>query len=251
MPAARETDPRPFQHAVPQATLDDLRERLRRTRWTDDYEGTGWGYGTSLGYLQELAAYWLDGYDWRAREAKLNQHPWFTVTIDGQELRFIHQRGKGPSPIPIVLIHGWPDSFQRYLKVLPLLADGFDVVVPALVGFPGQAGRAQPPPLQGHDRSDRAAHDREAGVPALRGRRGRSGQPAVAAAGGATPRVGHRRAPDRPRLPGHHGPVPGPVARGAAVPGGAAGGQRRGDAPTPCRWPPGRRRWPSASTTRR
>ena len=152
MAAARDTDPRQFKLAVPQATLDDLRERLRRTRWTDDYEGTSWDYGASLGYMKELAGYWLDGYDWRAREAKLNQYPWFTVTIDGQELRFIHQRGKGPNPIPIVLFHGWPDSIQRYLKVLPLLAEGFDVVVPAFVGFPGK--RAAPSPHLFKDLAD-------------------------------------------------------------------------------------------------
>jgi pimeloyl-ACP methyl ester carboxylesterase len=154
MPAARDTAPRPFQLAVPQATLDDLRDRLRRTRWTDDYEGTGWGFGADLGYLRALAAHWLDGYDWRAREARLNQRPWFTATIDGQEIRFIHQRGKGPRPMPLILFHGWPDSIHRYLEVLPLLTDpaahggraedAFDVVVPALVGFPGK--RAAPSP---------------------------------------------------------------------------------------------------------
>ncbi len=77
------------------------------------------------------------------------------MTIDGQELRFIHQRGKGPSPIPIVLIHEWPDFFQRYLEVLPLLADGFDVVVPALVGFPGK--RVAPSPHLFKDMTDRIA----------------------------------------------------------------------------------------------
>ena len=135
---------RPFRVDVPQAELDDLRDRLARTRWPDDYEGVGWDYGTDLATMKELATYWRDGYDWRRQEAYLNSFPHYTAELDGEELTFIHVRGTGPDPIPLLLLHGWPDSVCRYLKLIPLLTDPashggdpgicFDVVVPWLIG---------------------------------------------------------------------------------------------------------------------
>ena len=135
----------PFTIAVPQATLDDLHERLARTRWPDEAENTGWNYGTNLGYLQELVNYWQHSYDWRAQEEKLNQFAQFRTQVDGQHIHFIHVRGKGPNPTPLLLIHGWPDSFYRFHKIVPLLTDpasyggnsedSFDVIVPSLPGF--------------------------------------------------------------------------------------------------------------------
>lgn len=134
-----------FQVHIPQQVLDDLRERLARTRWADEVVGVGWDYGTNQGYLRGLVDYWQNGFDWRAQEAKLNQFAHFRATIDGVGIHFIHERGKGPNPLPIVLTHGWPDSFYRMLKLIPLLtdpaghggdpADVFDVVVPSLPGF--------------------------------------------------------------------------------------------------------------------
>lgn len=138
-------DIRPFRIDVPQADLDDLRERLGRTRWTDEIEGAGWDYGTNLGYLRELTDYWRDGFDWRAREEELNRFAQFRAEIDGFGVHFVHERGKGPDPMPILLLHGWPDSFYRMDKIVPMLtdpahfgddpADSFDVVVPSLPGF--------------------------------------------------------------------------------------------------------------------
>jgi microsomal epoxide hydrolase len=135
---------RPFRVDVPQAELDDLQDRLARTRWPDDYEGVGWDYGTDLATMKELATYWRDGYDWRQQEAYLNSFPHFTTELDGEELTFIHVRGTDPDPIPLLLLHGWPDSVCRYLKLIPLLTDPashggdpgicFDVVVPWLIG---------------------------------------------------------------------------------------------------------------------
>lgn len=135
---------RPFRVDVPQAELDDLQDRLARTRWPDDYEGVGWDYGTDLATMKELATYWRDGYDWRRQEAYLNSFPHFTTELDGEELTFIHVRGTDPDPIPLLLLHGWPDSVCRYLKLIPLLTDPashggdpgicFDVVVPWLIG---------------------------------------------------------------------------------------------------------------------
>lgn len=135
----------PFTIDVPQVTLDDLQDRLARVRWPDQVEGAGWDYGTNLDYLKELAAYWQTGFDWRAQEAQLNQFAQFRAEIDGVGIHFIHERGKGPNPMPLLLLHGWPDSFYRMYKIIPMLtdparfggdpADSFDVVVPSLTGF--------------------------------------------------------------------------------------------------------------------
>ena len=135
----------PFTIDVPQATLDDLRERLARTRWPDQLEGANWDYGTNLDYLKELVAYWHDRFDWRAQEAKLNQFAQFRAEIDGLGVHFIHERGKGPDPTPIIIMHGWPGSFFEIVKLIPLLTDpaahggdraaSFDVIVPSLPGY--------------------------------------------------------------------------------------------------------------------
>jgi microsomal epoxide hydrolase len=135
----------PFKINIPQATLDDLRERLARTRWPDEVEGAGWDYGTNVGYLKSLVDYWQHEFDWRKQEAKLNTYTQFRADIDGLNIHFIHERGKGPNPIPLILTHGWPDSFYRMHKIIPMLtdpesfggnaADSFDVIVPSIPGF--------------------------------------------------------------------------------------------------------------------
>jgi microsomal epoxide hydrolase len=134
----------PFTIAIPQATLDDLRERLARTRWPDEIEGAGWDYGIPLGYMKELANYWQQTYDWRTHEATLNVFAHFKAEVDGVGIHFIHERGKGPNPTPLLLIHGFPDSFYRYHKVIERLTDpakyggdpniSFDVIVPSIPG---------------------------------------------------------------------------------------------------------------------
>lgn len=147
---------RPFTFDVPAETLDDLRYRLARTRFPDEVEGAGWDYGTDLAYMKGIVDYWRHAYDWRREEANLNRFALYTADIDGKEIRFIHERGRGPDPMPIVLFHGWPDSICRYLKLIPMLtdparfggdpADSFDVVVPSLIGDPGmsRSDTAQP-----------------------------------------------------------------------------------------------------------
>ena len=135
----------PFRINVPQAVLDDLTRRLERTRWPGEVEGAGWDYGTNLTYLKELVGYWQQGYDWRKYEANLNTFRHFRAPVDGFGLHFIQERGKGPNPLPLLLTHGWPDSFWRFHKVIPLLTDperfggnaedAFDVVVPSLPGY--------------------------------------------------------------------------------------------------------------------
>jgi pimeloyl-ACP methyl ester carboxylesterase len=135
----------PFTIDIPQSTLDDVQRRLAQTRWPDEAEGVGWAYGTNRGYLKELVDYWQRSYDWRAQEARLNQLAHFHADIDGSRIHFIHMRGKGPNPTPLLLIHGWPDSFYRFHKIIPQLSDpasfggnsedSFDVIVPSLPGF--------------------------------------------------------------------------------------------------------------------
>ena len=121
--------PEPFQIKVEQAVLDDLQRRLRQARWTSD---AGWELGTSTAYLKGLVAYWLSGFDWRAQETSLNRFSHFKAEVAGERLHFVHQ--KGPR-LPLLLLHGWPDSFHRFYKVIPKLAESFDVVVPSLPGF--------------------------------------------------------------------------------------------------------------------
>ncbi len=135
----------PFTIAIPKATLDDLHDRLARTRWPDEIEGAEWNYGTDLSYMKELAGYWQHQYDWRQHETALNRFAQFKAEVDGVGIHFIHEHGKGPNPTPLLLLHGWPDSFYRYHKVIDRLTDparfggdpsiSFDVVVPDNPGF--------------------------------------------------------------------------------------------------------------------
>lgn len=135
----------PFKIEIGQAVLEDLQERLQRTRWTDEPANAGWNYGTNPAYLKELAAYWQEHYDWRKQEAMLNTLPHYKTEIDGTGIHFIHVKGKGSNPRPLLLTHGWPDSFYRFYKVIPMLTDpasyggdadqSFDLVIPSVPGF--------------------------------------------------------------------------------------------------------------------
>ena len=140
-----DTEIRPFRIDIPQADLDDLQDRLARTRWPDELPGVGWDYGVPLGYVKELAEYWRTGYDWRAWEARLNAYPQFTTTIDGQNIHFLHVRSPEPDALPLILTHGWPGSVVEYLDVIGPLsdprahggdpADAFHLVIPSLPGY--------------------------------------------------------------------------------------------------------------------
>jgi epoxide hydrolase len=139
------TELRPFLIAVPQADLDDLRDRLARTRWPDEMPGVGWDYGVPLGYLKELAEYWRTGYDWREHEARLNDIPQLTTTIEGANVHFLHVRSPERDALPLLLVHTWPGAIVEFLDVIGPLAhprayggdpaDAFDVVVPSIPGF--------------------------------------------------------------------------------------------------------------------
>ena len=147
---------RPFRIQIPQADLDDLADRLARTRWANelplDTSGPqrgpippGWEYGVPVGYVRDLVDHWQHKYDWRAWEARLNQYPQFITEIDGQPIHFLHVRSPEPQATPLMLTHGWPNTFLEYLDlVAPLTdplghggepADAFHVVVPSMPGF--------------------------------------------------------------------------------------------------------------------
>ena len=135
----------PFSIDVPEAVLDDLDARLSRARYPDELDGAGWTYGTSLGYLRELVAYWRDEFDWREQERQLNRFDHFKTEIDGLDVHFIHQRAADPDALPLIVVHGWPSTFMQFHKVIGPLsdpaahggdaADAFHVVVPSIPGY--------------------------------------------------------------------------------------------------------------------
>ncbi|GAA2815693.1 epoxide hydrolase family protein [Saccharopolyspora taberi] len=135
------TEIQPFRIDIPQADLDDLRERLARVRWPDELPGLGWEHGAPVGYLRDLAEHWRTGYDWRAQEARLNQHPQFTTEIDGARVHFLHVRSPRPDALPLVITHGWPSSVAEFLDVIGPLTDppageqAFHLVIPAPPGY--------------------------------------------------------------------------------------------------------------------
>jgi pimeloyl-ACP methyl ester carboxylesterase len=128
-------DIKPFTISVNQSILDDLYSRLRHTRWAYDITDADWSYGTSPKYLYELTDYWANSYDWQKHEAELNKFAQFKTDVDGTGIHFIHEQSKHANATPLLLLHGWPDSFHRFHKVIPLLTDLFHVVVPSLPGF--------------------------------------------------------------------------------------------------------------------
>jgi pimeloyl-ACP methyl ester carboxylesterase len=150
----QEMEIRPFRIQIPQADLDDLHERLARTRWPDELPGAGWSRGVPLGYLQDLAEYWRTTYDWREHEARLNELPQFTTEIDGQNVHFLHVGSPVPDALPLIISHGWPGSVVEFLDVIGPLsdprshggdpADAFHLVIPSIPGF-GFSGPTREP----------------------------------------------------------------------------------------------------------
>ena len=145
--------PVPFTLNIPDAEIADLHARLDCSRWPDQPPGPGWQSGTDLDYLRDLVGYWRTGFDWRTQEAALNAFPQFRVPLHDIDLHYIHAEGRGPDPMPLLLMHGWPGSVFEFLDILPMLtdpgahggdpADAFTVIAPSLPGFglsfaPGQ-----------------------------------------------------------------------------------------------------------------
>ena len=145
----------PFQIDIPDADVDDLQQRLRQTRWPDPETVDDWSQGIPLGYVRELCGYWLERYDWRASEARLNRFPQFRTEIDGVDIHFVHARSPEDGALPLVITHGWPGSIVEFHKVIEPLTDpvafgghardAFHVVCPSLPGYgfsgkPGEPG---------------------------------------------------------------------------------------------------------------
>ncbi|MFJ9887144.1 epoxide hydrolase family protein [Streptomyces sp. NPDC091287] len=136
---------RPFRIDIPQQDLDDLHRRLAATRWPAELPGVGWERGVPLAHLKELAAYWLNDYDWRTAEARLNRFPQFLTEIDGARIHLLHVRSPEPDATPLILTHGWPGSFAEFTELIEVLTDprahggdprdAFHVVVPSIPGY--------------------------------------------------------------------------------------------------------------------
>ena len=145
----------PMQINVSQDVLDDLRDRLKRIRWPNEMPGSGWDYGTNLGYMKDLVEYWLNEYDWRAEERRLNQFSHYKADVGGLGIHFVHEAGKGPDPMPLFVMHGYPWSILTLYRIIPMLTDpasyggdpvdAFSVIAPSLCGF----GLSDPPQEQG------------------------------------------------------------------------------------------------------
>jgi pimeloyl-ACP methyl ester carboxylesterase len=146
---------KPFTVSIPQHILDDLQERLAHVRWPDEIEQAKWALGADLSYMKDLVDYWRTRFDWRQQENQINSFKNFRLEVDGFGVHFIHERGKGPNSLPLVITHGWPGSFVEMLKIIPALVDpaahggdecdSFDVVVPSMPGYgfsdrPSQGG---------------------------------------------------------------------------------------------------------------
>ncbi len=144
-PAENEMQIVPFQVDIPQAALDDLQNRLANTRLPDQIPGASWEYGAERGYVEELLRYWVNEFDWRAQEARINAFDQFTTPIDGVDMHFIHQRSTDPDAIPLMIVHGWPGSISEFLDIIPPLTDpaahggetedSFHIIAPSLPGF--------------------------------------------------------------------------------------------------------------------
>jgi epoxide hydrolase len=139
------TEINPYRTDIPQSALDDLRERLGRTRWPDELPGAGWNLGVPLDYLRGLAEYWATTYDWRVQERALNEFAQFTTVIDDQNVHFLHVRSPEPGALPLLITHGWPGSIAEFLDIIdPLVdpaahgsdpGDAFHVIAPSIPGF--------------------------------------------------------------------------------------------------------------------
>ena len=138
-------DVQPFAIDIPESTLADLQQRLALTRWPDEIADSAWSYGANLKYMREIVSYWQTRFDWRSQEHAINRFSQFRAEVDGLAIHFIHERGKGSEPFPLIITHGWPGSFVEMLKIIPRLtdpvshggdaADSFDVVIPSLPGY--------------------------------------------------------------------------------------------------------------------
>jgi epoxide hydrolase len=143
-PAATNAQLRPYRVEIARADLDYLRGRLDRVRWPDELPDAGWSYGVPMDYVRELVDHWRTDFDWGAQQARLNEHPQFVTTIDGEEVHFLHVTSPEPGALPVICTHGWPMSVFEYLDLIGPLsdprahdgdpADAFHLVIPSIPG---------------------------------------------------------------------------------------------------------------------
>tara|TARA_R110002051_G_scaffold306138_1_gene376522 strand:- start:1500 stop:2639 length:1140 start_codon:yes stop_codon:yes gene_type:complete len=124
-----------FEVNIPKSEIDDLKRRIKETRWLNEVNSSDWEFGTSLSYLKELSTYWEQEFDWRKIENEINSFPNYTTEIDNHKIHFLHIKSKQKNAIPLLITHGWPGSFIEMLKIIPHLINNFDIVIPSIVGF--------------------------------------------------------------------------------------------------------------------
>ncbi|MDC6469773.1 epoxide hydrolase family protein [Candidatus Pelagibacter sp. Uisw_099_02] len=145
---------KPFKLNIPDKTLQEIYIKVKNYPWHEMPDDGGWNYGSNLDYMKEITSYWIKYFDWRKHEAEINKFSNFTTTVEGMEMHFIHEKGSGSNPTPLLLMHGWPGSVLEFLHIIEKLAhpekfggnieDAFDVIVPSLPGF-GFSGRPSKP----------------------------------------------------------------------------------------------------------
>ena len=145
---------KPFKLNIPDKTLQEIYTKVKNYPWHEMPDDGGWKYGSNLDYMKEISSYWIKDFDWRKHEAEINKFSNFTTTVEGIEMHFIHEKGSGSNPTPLLLMHGWPGSVVEFLHIIEKLAhpekfggnikDAFDVIVPSLPGF-GFSGRPSKP----------------------------------------------------------------------------------------------------------
>ena len=145
---------KPFKLNIPEKTLQEIYTKVKNYQWHEMPEDGGWKYGSNLDYMKEISSYWIKDFDWRKHEAEINKFSNFTTVVEDIKMHFIHEKGSGSNPTPLLLMHGWPGSIVEFLHIIEKLAhpekfggnieDAFDVIAPSLPGF-GFSGRPSKP----------------------------------------------------------------------------------------------------------
>ena len=145
---------KPFKLDIPDKALQEIYIKVKNYPWHEIPEDGGWEYGTNLEYMKEISSYWVNDFDWRKHETEINKFSNFITVVEDIEIHFIHEKGSGSNPTPLLLMHGWPGSIVEFLHIIEKLAhpekfggnieDAFDVIVPSLPGF-GFSGKPSKP----------------------------------------------------------------------------------------------------------
>jgi microsomal epoxide hydrolase len=134
-----------FNIDVPEDVIQKIYTRVKEYPWHEMPDDGGWSYGTNLDYMKDFCDYWINKFNWREQERKINKFHHYTSLVDDINIHFIHEKGSGNGPIPLLISHGWPGSIVEFLNIIDPLAhpekhngnidDSFDVIAPSLPGF--------------------------------------------------------------------------------------------------------------------